>query len=252
MKWGMLIDIDRCTGCQSCTVACKNENSVQPGMFWNIVLPWESGSGSTFRRTFVPRPCMHCTRAPCVEVCPTGASYKTEDGLVRINYDRCIGCRYCMIACPYGARQFNWKKPWSEVLGVKMDEATVGVLAQYFNPEVPPRPKGVVEKCTFCEHRLAGKKVGATGMFNRPARVTDPDRYPKIGGTGPGGETMNSTGNPEDAIVPACVQACPPRARVFGDLDDPNSEINRKIRERRAVRLKEELGTEPQVYYAFE
>lgn len=152
-RWGMVIDLDRCVACQACTAACRAENNVpfagpedadlSRAIFWHDVLSEVEGEYPNLRGTFIPRPCMHCDNPPCVRVCPVGATYKNEEGLVLQRYDRCIGCRYCMVACPYAARYFNWGAP----------EWTDG-MDRYLNPDIPIRPKGIVEKCTFCSHRL--------------------------------------------------------------------------------------------------
>ena len=152
-RWGMVIDLDRCAACQACTAACRAENNVAfagpesselgRAIFWHEVLSEVEGEYPNVRGTFIPRPCMHCENPPCVRVCPVGATYQNEEGLVLQRYERCIGCRYCMVACPYAVRYFNWSTPeWPE----GMD--------RYLNPDVPVRPKGIVEKCTFCAHRL--------------------------------------------------------------------------------------------------
>jgi len=145
-RFGMVIDLQKCLGCQTCTVACCIENSVMTTKNWHVVMDMVEGKFPAIHRRFYPRPCQHCKNAPCVEVCPTGASHKTKDGRVLINYKDCIGCRYCITACPYEARVFNWKKP---------DKP----LTQ--NPAVPVRPRGVTEKCTFCTHRIDAAKKDA-------------------------------------------------------------------------------------------
>lgn len=152
-RWGMVIDLDRCVACQACTAACRAENNVpfagpedsdlSRAIFWHDVLSEVEGEYPNLRGTFIPRPCMHCENPPCVRVCPVGATYQNEEGLVLQRYDRCIGCRYCMVACPYAVRYFNWGAP----------EMTDG-MDRYLNPDIPIRPKGIVEKCTFCSHRL--------------------------------------------------------------------------------------------------
>ena len=146
----MVIDLQKCLGCQTCTVACCIENSVMTTENWHVVIDMIEGEFPALHREFYPRPCQHCKNAPCVEVCPTGASHKTDDGRVLVNHDDCIGCRYCIVACPYEARVFNWKKP-----GKPLTE----------NPAVPVRPRGTTEKCTFCTHRIdaAGRKGRAVG-----------------------------------------------------------------------------------------
>jgi len=150
----MVIDLDKCVGCQACSVACRMENNVPfageeqadlgRAIFWNEVFSHVEGEYPNVKAAIIPRPCFHCEKPPCVKVCPVGATYKDEEtGLVLQRYERCIGCRYCTVACPYGARYFNWYAPkWPD----GMD--------RYQNPDVPLRPKGIVEKCLFCVHRL--------------------------------------------------------------------------------------------------
>lgn len=204
--WGMVIDLDRCIGCEYCLRACSAVNDVSPDHPWNIVIEEQTSTEQTF---YFTRPCLHCQHAPCVEVCPVKATYHREDGLVVMDYDRCIGCRYCEVACPYDARRFNWEVPKYENPYVP----TWGV------PEVPRRARGVVEKCTFCIHRIDnGLEAG-----NMP------------------GEDFDST--------PACVNICPVHARVFGNLNDPDSEVAQVIEANPTIRLREDLGTDPSVYY---
>ncbi len=204
--WGMLINLDTCIGCEYCLRACSAINDVSTDKPWNIVVEEKTSTGSTF---YFSRPCLHCQNAPCVEVCPVGATYHREDGLVIMNYDRCIGCRYCQVACPYDARKFNWE--------ARSDENPY--VPTFGTPEVDRRPRGVVEKCTFCVHRIdAALKSG---------------RIP--------GEDPEAN--------PACVNICPVGARTFGNLKDPNSNISRLLAANPAIRLREELGAEPSVYY---
>jgi len=163
---------------------------------------------------------MHCDEPPCVQVCPVDATYKREDGLVVQDYDRCIGCRYCMVACPYGVRSFNWKQPEFQATAYLNPDQVAGRNGASEGPT--PRSVGVVEKCTFCIHRLekAKEKAKVEGR-----EVKDGD------------------------YVTACAQTCTGAAIKFGDLDDPKSEVYRLSRDKRAFRLLEELGTEPRVYY---
>jgi molybdopterin-containing oxidoreductase family iron-sulfur binding subunit len=220
----MVIDLDKCTACQACVVACQTENNV-PSMgpeesemgrsiYWMKVAAFPEGEVPRGKVRFLPLPCLHCDNPPCVTVCPVDATNITPDGIVRQIFSRCIGCRYCTTACPYTRRYFNWYAPeWPE----PMSEAQ--------NPDVSVRPKGVVEKCTFCHHRL--QKARAKAIAEQ--RPLAPGEY-----------------------VPACVESCPARAMVFGDLDDPNSAVAQLARSGRAFRLLEELGTQPKVIYLAE
>lgn len=211
-KYAMVIDLRKCLGCKTCTIACNTENSVLTTRPWHVVLDTIKGKYPNFKRAFVPRPCMHCQKPPCVNVCPTGASYENKQlGIVLINQKKCIGCRSCMTACPYEARVFNWEKPEK-------------MLTE--NPAVPVRKKGVVEKCTFCIHKIEearkkGLKIGTT------KRIRDN----------------------QEVISPACVRECVGNARYFGDLNDPNSEVNELLEKNKYKLLAKEAGTEPKVYY---
>jgi len=205
-KWVMVIDQAKCIGCGYCTMACRAHNDVAPEISWNKVI--QVGKIGE-KQVFLSRPCMQCEHAPCVEVCMVKASYRRADGIIMMDYDRCIGCRYCEIACPYNARAFNWK-PFT---GPNPAVPTWG------SPEVPRRPRGVVEKCTFCYHRI--------------------DRGLSLGLT---------PGVDEDA-TPACVVACPVQARAFGDINDPESVVSKLLAQYSSYRLREDLGTMPHVYY---
>ncbi|MEW6403013.1 MAG: sulfate reduction electron transfer complex DsrMKJOP subunit DsrO [Chloroflexota bacterium] len=205
-KWVMVIDQNKCTGCGYCTLACQAHNDAPPEIQWNRVI--KTGKLGE-RDIYLSRPCMHCGHAPCVSVCPVKASYQRSDGIVMMNYDRCIGCRYCEVACPYGARAFNWEEFTGENPAVP----------EWGKPEVPRRPRGVVEKCSFCYHRID------RGLAQ---------------GLKPGVDPFAS---------PACVVACPVRARTFGDLNDPESDVNLLLATRTYLRLREDMGTDPHVYF---
>ena len=205
MHYGMVIDQGMCIGCQTCAMACKVANNVPDGIWWNRVLtdggPYsETARGEypyNLQMDFVPISCQHCENPACVKVCPVGATYKDpETGVVRQDYDKCIGCRMCMGACPYtGVRSFNWEEPHHAV-----DFATG-------DANIPAHQKHVVEKCTFCKNLV--------------------DR----------------------GDVPACMQLCPARARYWGDLDDPESEVSKAIEGRDYHLMLESAGTNPSVYY---
>ncbi len=225
-NWGMMIDIGACVGCRRCLHACKLENNipdVPSNMHWIDLFELENTSSlsevenipplhSNIDYTDAPKlehwymsfNCFHCENPPCTKVCPTGATYKDEDGIVLVNYDLCIGCRYCMAACPYNARRFNWWNPEHSPSRISPIDGTVVSL----NEDIPLRQRGVTEKCTFCVHRVR-------------------------------------KGNP----VTRCVEVCPVNARHFGDFNDPESEVSRLLKTERTVRIRENLGTTPKLYY---
>jgi Fe-S-cluster-containing dehydrogenase component len=205
-SWGMLIDLRKCIGCKYCVYACQAVNDVPDDMRWNVYLPEVTETGQPFHMT---RPCLHCQDAPCVSVCPVGATFVRDDGLVVMDYQKCIGCRYCQVACPYGARSFNWEKR----------DGPSGYQPEWGEAEIDRRPRGVAEKCTFCKHRI--DRGLSQGLI--------PGVHPQA--------------------TPACVNICPVEARIFGDLNDPESRVARAIEELPTFRLREDLGTEPHVYY---
>lgn len=222
-RWGMVIDLDKCTGCQACVVACKQENNVpfseeQEGsenrreIQWLTVMAVAKGEYPNVGLTFMPMMCQMCDTPPCVRICPVGATYLDREGLVGQVYPRCIGCRYCANACPYQVKYFNWFWPeWPKEM-----EASL-------NSDVSVRPKGVIEKCTFCVQRLQKARERAA-LEGREVRS-------------------------EGEYVPACVESCPAQAMYFGDLDDPKTQVRRLAQDARAFRIMEHLGTRPKVYY---
>ena len=201
-KLGMLIDRGRCIGCQTCANACKMNNNVPMGMLWTRTVTEGCeraddaiGQYPNLTRSYLPIACQHCENAACLRACPTGATYKDDKGRVEVDYDKCIGCRMCMAACPYGVRMFNWEDP-------KRDPDF-----NYGDSRVPVRPRGVAEKCTLCKERT------------------------------------------DSGDKPMCVVSCPTNARIFGDLDDPNSEVSKAIKAKGGYQLLEEKGTRPQINY---
>jgi Fe-S-cluster-containing dehydrogenase component len=224
-KYGMVIDLDRCIGCRACMEACKVENNTPESAFWMYVFRFEDGHYPRTKVWFMPRPCMHCDNAPCVKVCPVGARYKRDDGIVATDWDRCIGCRYCEVACPYGVNYFNWRRNEKSYYHEEWEypdsiSSTDRAMPPWNNPRLNERygpeerhtagggrNRGVIEKCSFCVQRV------------------------------------------ENNLVPACVNTCPQFALHFGDLDDQNSVVSRILARKDSFRLLEDTGTEPRVHY---
>ena len=205
-------DLRRWIGCQTCTAACKQANSTPPGVQWRRVVDIEVGEYPNVNRVFLPTGCQHCANPPCEEVCPTKATFTMEDGTVQIDYDLCIGCAYCAVACPYDAR-FKVEKPnyayGDETIAheaKRADGATVGVVTVLtFTNEVVEA--GVAN----------GRKAG---------------------------------GHPE--ATPACVNSCITGALTFGDKEDPDSQVSQLLENSEHFRMHEELGTEPGFYYIWD
>ena len=220
-RWGMTIDLAKCTACQACVVACETENNVPYAtpedarqgriISWITLLPEIKGHYPRLGMRLMPVPCLHCDKPPCIQVCPVRATGIEPDGIVRQTFARCIGCRYCTTACPYTRRAFNWRQP-----------ELAGDLGEALNPDVSLRTKGVVEKCTLCHHRLIKARERAR-IENRPLVEGD--------------------------YVPACAEVCPSGAITFGDLEDANSAASQLAHGPRAFELLEELGTHPKVIY---
>jgi molybdopterin-containing oxidoreductase family iron-sulfur binding subunit len=151
--WVMVIDLQKCIGCDTCTVSCKAENRTPPGVSYNAVIEMEVGAYPNTHKVNIPRPCMQCDKPACAGVCPVGATYKHQSGIVAIDHDRCIGCRYCIAACPYGARSFDFGEPYGEMTGyTKVQAPEYGVDRGERTKR--KAPAGTVRKCTFCFHRL--------------------------------------------------------------------------------------------------
>lgn len=175
-RWAMVVDVQKCIGCQACTVSCIMENAVPENSFRTIVSTYEVHEGKRTGTYMLPRLCNHCDNPPCIPVCPVGATFQRKDGVVVVDGDRCVGCAYCVQACPYDARFIN--------------HAT-----------------GKADKCTFCAHRV------------------------------------------DAGLLPACVETCVGGARIFGDLNDPNSKVRHLVDQNKIKVLKPEMGTQPHVFY---
>lgn len=216
VEFGYALNLSMCIGCRRCAEACHKENNHDRPSNNSYIRVLEMNQGSMDLeqgnadydhpvpdkgKYYLPVQCQQCDNPPCVDVCPVQATWKEADGVVVVDYNWCIGCRYCMAACPYHARRFNWRKPEIPAAEINPDQ---GLLSNRV------RPQGVVEKCTFCLHRT------------------------------------------REGRLPACLEACPTGARVFGNLLDPNSDIRWVIENKRVFVLKEELGTRPRFFYFFD
>ncbi|MDZ4694297.1 MAG: 4Fe-4S dicluster domain-containing protein [Deltaproteobacteria bacterium] len=216
VEFGYALNLSVCIGCRKCAEACHNENNHdrRTNNSYIRVLEMEQGSfdmekgNATYTHAvpaagkyYMPVQCQQCSNPPCVNVCPVQATWKEPDGIVVVDYNWCIGCRYCEAACPYHARRFNWTKPEIPAEEINPDQA-------YLSNRI--RPQGVMEKCTFCLHRT------------------------------------------REGRLPACLEACPTGARVFGNMLDPNSEIRWVLANKRVFVLKEDLGTDPRFFYFFD
>ena len=221
-RWTMVVDLDRCTGCQACVAACYAENNLpvvgkkdcaeSRNMSWIRIEKYVEGEYPDVKVKFIPVMCQQCGKAPCETACPTYATYHNQDGLNVQVYNRCVGTFTCAIYCPYDVRRFNYFT-WER------DQP----LDEQYNPDVTVREKGVMEKCTFCIQRIRAAKDKAKDEGGRPLRDGD--------------------------VVPACVQTCPSGALVFGDRNDPWSRVSKLSKSQRGYRLLEELNTDPSVIY---
>ena len=233
-QWGMVVDIDKCTGCQACVVACQSENNVpineeahfnqRRAIEWIRVERYWEGEFPDVKARFIPLFCQQCGDAPCEPVCPVYATYHNSEGLNVQVYNRCIGTRFCANNCPYQVRFFNfWEPAWPET------------LKNQLNPDVTVRSRGIMEKCTFCVQRI-----------RRSSREADKE-----------GEELQDG---DRALNPACVNACPTEALMFGDLNNPESKVAKKAEKElrgttparkggRGYHLLDEFGTHPKVVY---
>ncbi len=210
-KWVMVIDLQKCTGCKACTVSCVAENNLPPGVVYRPVVEEEIGEFPNVAKRFIPRPCMQCDNPPCTPVCPVSATWKRPDGIVEIDYSVCIGCRYCIAACPYNARCADFGEFYNQDTPEIMDYETRPNFEYGKEWKREPghhaSPIGNARKCHFCLHRI------------------------------------------ENGMLPACVTTCLGGATYFGDYNDEKSLVHELVGSTRVMRLKEELGTEPKVFY---
>ena len=222
-KWTMVVNLDACTGCNACVVACHAENNVPiwgedevlrgRAMHWIRIERYWEGEWPDVKARYLPVMCQQCENAPCEPVCPVYATVHSERENLNLQvYNRCVGTRYCQNNDPYKVRFFNFHDPQFD-----------GLLIEQLNPDVTLRSAGVMEKCTFCVQRIRRGEEKAL-VENRPLQ--------------------------DGEVVPACVQACPSSALMFGDLNDPNAKVTKVVREdQRQFKLLDNLGTVPQVVY---
>ncbi len=208
-RWVMAIDVQKCIGCSACTIACVAENKLPPGVVYRPVTEEETGTYPHVSRRYTPRPCQQCEKPPCVTACPVEATYKRPDGIVEINYETCIGCRYCMTACPYGARYFDFGQNYTDGTPALQpyEKAPSHEYGRSWTRQAGQSPVNNVRKCQFCLARL---DVG---------------------------------------MLPACVTTCVGYATAFGDANDTESLVFELIAQPNVMRLKESVGTEPKVFY---
>ncbi|MEI7611881.1 MAG: 4Fe-4S dicluster domain-containing protein [Betaproteobacteria bacterium] len=223
-KLARLIDLKRCMGCRACVSTCAVENYFTPEAPWNVMIEYEVGTYPKVKKVFTTMSCMHCEKPACKAACDyigVKAISKNEFGVVVVDYDRCIGCGYCANTCPYGVPQLNGTikplNPGQQPMGSE-------TLPAFTRHPTHQKKSKVVEKCTFCTHKL--EKAVADGKVDRIGK--------------------------DQEYTPACDLICPVQARMFGDIDDPSSDISKRIKETNAVQLRKQFGTAPQVYYVLD
>jgi len=218
-RWVMVIDLRKCVGCHACTIGCVAENKLPPGVVYRPVLEETWGTYPNIGRRFIPRPCMQCDNPPCTPVCPVNATFKNAEGVVEVDYDQCIGCRACLTACPYGARTSDFGLTYTGGLPV-----ADGLIAGRTNTEV-------YERAANFEYGEARPRVERQSPMGNARKCHFCLHRIHVG------------------ELPACVTTCIGRATLFGDANDPDSLVSEMIAQPNVIRLKEELGTAPRVYY---
>ena len=211
-RWGMTVDLQKCYGCGCCTVNCSQSNGLPTGFDWRQLTGAESGLEAERQRVFLTMACMHCEEPPCLDVCPTAATFRHASGVVDIDADLCMGCGYCVVACPYLARTVFFEHDFPPVLSQALGRG--GDV--HSNPSVS---YGICTKCNFCLPRIEA------GLERGQSPGLDPE------------------------ATPVCVNTCLAESLRFGDLDDPESPVSRAIRHREVGRINEPLGTKPAVFY---
>jgi len=223
-NYGMVINLNNCVGCAGCDIACKTENNLDHDVHWSFHVTETTGVFPNVGYRYIPKMCNHCENAACIKACPTKAMHKDKNGLTLHDADKCIGCRSCQLACPYGCISFNEEvqhqlRMDTEPLLAGMTSCGKDISKKFDNVPIPNynpdraktydgvRRKGIVEKCTLCDHRIV------------------------------------------DGKNPWCVESCPADARIFGDFDDPNSEVSKLVAENSSFQLLKSKGTKPKVYY---
>jgi len=209
-KWSMTIDLRKCIGCHGCTVGCIAENRLPPGVIYRPVKEESAGKYPNLTAKFIPKPCFQCDNPACVAACPVKATFKREDGVVIIDYDKCIGCKYCIVACPYGSRSSDPGKYYTDgtpELQAYEKKASFEYGKRWEKKTRHTSPIGNARKCHFCMHRV------------------------------------------EAGLLPMCVTTCIGRATYFGDVNDSENTISKVTAKPNAFKYKEELGTKPSVTY---